>query len=50
MKSEKVTDLKQQLIGLFDKEKVVAFFDFRLVVDQNESVQGLCKISESKEG
>jgi hypothetical protein len=50
MKSEKVTDLKQQLIGLFDKEKVLAFFDFQLVVDQNESVQGLCKISEPKEG
>jgi hypothetical protein len=50
MKSEKVTDLKQQLIGLFDKEKVLAFFDFQLVIDQNESVQGLCKISEPKEG
>jgi hypothetical protein len=50
MKCEKVTDLKQQLIGLFDKEKVLAFFDFHLVVDQNESIQGLCKISEPKAG
>jgi len=48
--SEKVIDLKQQLIGLFDKENVLAFFDFQLAVDQNESVQGLCKISEPKEG
>jgi hypothetical protein len=50
MSNEKVTDLKQQLIGLFDKENVIAFFDFRLTVDQNESVQGLCKISEPKDG
>jgi hypothetical protein len=47
---EEVIDLKQQLMGLFDKEKVLAFFDFQLVLDQNESVQGLCKISEPKEG
>lgn len=50
MKSDEVTDLKQELVGLFDKENVVAFFDFQLAVDQNESVQGLCKISGPKEG
>ncbi len=50
MKSEKVIDLKQQLIGLFDKENMLAFFDFHLPLDQNESVQGLCKIAVPKEG
>ncbi len=47
---EKVTDLKQQLIGLFDKEQVLAFFGFQLAVEGDLSVQGLCKIAEPKEG
>jgi hypothetical protein len=50
MKSEKIIDLKQQLIGLFEKEEVLAFFDFELAVDPGASVQGLCKISEPKAG
>lgn len=50
MKSEKIIDLKQQLIGLFEKEEVLAFFDFELTVDPGASVQGLCKISEPKAG
>lgn len=50
MKSEKIIDLKQQLIGLFEKEEVLAFFDFELMVDPGLSVQGLCKISEPKVG
>ncbi len=50
MKSEKIIDLKQQLIGLFEKEEVLAFFDFELAVAPGASVQGLCKISEPKAG
>ncbi len=50
MKREKVIDLKQQLIGLFDKEDVLAFFDFLLIVDRTETVPGLCKIAEPKAG
>jgi hypothetical protein len=50
MKSEKVTDLKEQWIGLFDREEVVAFFDFLWTLDQKDRVQGLCKISEPKKG
>jgi hypothetical protein len=29
---------------------MLAFFDFQLIVDQKETVQGLCKISEPKAG
>lgn len=50
MKNEKIIDLKQQLIGLFEKEEVLAFFDFELAVDPGVTVQGLCKISEPKAG
>lgn len=50
MKREKIIDLTQELISLFDKEDVLAFFDFQLIVDRTETVQGLCKISKPKEG
>ncbi len=50
MKSAKIIDLKQELIGLFEKEEVLAFFDFELAVVSGSSVQGLCKISEPKVG
>ncbi|MHB8773184.1 MAG: hypothetical protein ACYC7J_19485 [Syntrophales bacterium] len=46
MRREKAIDLEQQLIELFDREDVLAFFDFQLPVDQKATVQGLCKISE----
>jgi hypothetical protein len=48
--SAKIIDVKQQLIDLFEKENVLAFFDFQLTLDQKETIQGLCKIAEPKEG
>jgi hypothetical protein len=41
-------DLNQQLIDLFKKEEMLAFFDFRLSFGGNEPVSGLCKISRPK--
>ncbi len=49
-KRERIIDVKQQLIGLFDQEDMIAFFDFQVVVDGGESVQGLCTLSQPKEG
>jgi len=41
-------DVNQQLIDLFNKEKMLAFFDFRLNLSGNVPVSGLCKISQPK--
>lgn len=41
-------DVNQQLINLFSKEEMLAFFDFRLHLGGNEPVSGLCKISKPK--
>lgn len=48
--TSEIVDLKQQLIGLFEKEDVLAFFDFRLSLGADAPVQGLCKISAPKAG
>ena len=42
-------DLNQQLIDLFNKEEMLAFFDFQLSFSGNEQVTGLCKISRPKD-
>ena len=42
-------DLNQQLIDLFNKEEMLAFFDFGLSLSGNEPVSGLCKISRPKD-
>ncbi len=42
-------DLNQQLIDLFNKEEMLAFFDFQLSLSGNEPVSGLCKISRPKD-
>jgi hypothetical protein len=41
-------DVNQQLIDLFNKEKMLAFFDFQLNLGGDEPVSGLCKISRPK--
>jgi hypothetical protein len=41
-------DLTRQLIDLFNKEQMLAFFDFQLTPAGNEPVSGLCKISRPK--
>jgi hypothetical protein len=43
-----VIDLNQQLIDLFNKEEMLAFFDFQLNLSGTEPVSGLCKISRPK--
>jgi hypothetical protein len=41
-------DLTRQLIDLFNKEQMLAFFDFKVTPGENEPVSGLCKISRPK--
>ncbi len=41
-------DINRQLLDLFNKEKMLAFFDFRLNLGGDEPVSGLCKISRPK--
>lgn len=43
-------DLDQQLNDLFNKEQILAFFDFQLKWKGGEPVSGLCKISRPKVG
>jgi hypothetical protein len=41
-------DLSRQLTDLFNKEQMLAFFDFRFTPVGHEPVSGLCKISRPK--
>jgi hypothetical protein len=41
-------DLTKQLSELFNKEQMLAFFDFQVTPGGNEPVSGLCKISRPK--
>jgi hypothetical protein len=50
MSLEGLVDLNQELADLFKKEEMLAFFDFRLVVSEGETLSGLCKISRPKAG
>lgn len=43
-------DLDRQLLELFKKERMLAFFDFRVHPGGAEPLSGLCKISQPKGG
>ncbi len=43
-------DLDRQLLELFNKERMLAFFDFRVRLGDAEPLSGLCKISQPKGG
>lgn len=44
----KTIDLKEEVYSLFKKEDTIAFFDFQILLDTEEPVSGLCKISRPK--
>ncbi len=48
MAADRIIDLDRELADLFTKEEMLAFFDFRLVLNGDEALSGLCKISEPK--
>jgi len=48
MSEDDVLDLRQQLVDLFNREEMLAFFDFALEVGSDRGVTGLCKISRPK--
>lgn len=43
-------DLHQQFIEVFNKEEMLAFFDFRATTGKGTTVSGLCKVSKPKDG
>jgi hypothetical protein len=43
-------DLHQQFIEVFNKEEMLAFFDFQAKTGNGTSVSGLCKVSKPKDG
>jgi hypothetical protein len=43
-----VIDLDQELLSAFNKEEMLAFFDFKMTIGVDTVVSGLCKISEPK--
>lgn len=43
-------DLDQELLELFNKERMIAFFDFQVFPDKGDPCSGLCKISQPKSG
>lgn len=43
-------DLRQQFIEVFNREEMLAFFDFRAKTGLDGFATGLCKISKPKEG
>lgn len=51
MMSDKPIDLHQELVDVFQKEQMLAFFDFKLNVDGTGApASGLCRISKPKDG
>jgi len=43
-------DLDKELLELFNKERMIAFFDFQVLQSNTDSYSGLCKISQPKSG
>ena len=48
MTEDNVIDLRQQVVDLFNKEEMLAFFDFSLEVGGTGTATGLCKVSRPK--
>lgn len=49
MPADEFIDLDLELSELFNKEEMLAFFDFHFPFGENEVLSGLCKISDPKE-
>ncbi len=49
-RNEKIINVSQQLIDLFNREELLAFFDFELQIGIDDEIAGLCKISKPKVG
>jgi len=43
-------DLDKELLELFNKERMIAFFDFQVIQGRADPYSGLCKISQPKSG
>jgi hypothetical protein len=48
MATDTILDLNQELMSVFNKEEMVAFFDFTFTGSDNEVFSGLCKIAHPK--
>ena len=49
MPADELIDLDLELSDLFNKEEMLAFFDFHFTTGENEVFSGLCKVSDPKE-
>ena len=49
MPTDEFIDLDQEISDLFNREEMLAFFDFQVPIGGSEPLSGLCKISNPKE-
>jgi hypothetical protein len=45
-----IIDLDKELISMFDKEEMFAFFDIEIITPSEKIVSGLCKVTKPKAG
>jgi hypothetical protein len=50
MKSDESVDLLREFVDLYSREEMLAFFEFRLRRPGGPEVEGLCRISQPKDG
>lgn len=50
MKPDESVDLLREFVDLYDREEMLAFFEFRLERPGHPEVEGLCRISRPKDG
>lgn len=50
MKADESVDLMREFVDLYDREEMLAFFEFRLERVGGDEVDGLCRISQPKDG
>lgn len=50
MKPDESVDLLREFVDLYSREEMLAFFEFRLPAPGGRDIEGLCRISQPKDG
>lgn len=50
MKADGSVDLLREFVDLYSREEMLAFFEFRLALPGGGEIEGLCRISQPKDG
>lgn len=50
MKADDGVDLLREFVDLYSREEMLAFFEFRLEQASGRDIEGLCRISQPKDG